>query len=123
RTRQSADKNNGAVATLPSNTLQKIHAKAPFNLRLLLKTQPEKAGNGAEAVVEESEDISEGEDDGKRIRCTFCPPLYRDPIINMMKKRYCAHPVIPSYAAPDPATTKRWAVQSIYNFCVKHELP
>ena len=54
---------------------------------------------------------------------TFCPALYHDTIINMMEKHYCAHPLIPGYGRPHAAGIKQWAVQSMYNFCVKHKLP
>lgn len=76
----------------------------------------EKAGSENEV------DVSEGEDDGKG-RHTFCPALYRDPIIKMVERHYCAHPLVPGYAPPEPIGIKRWAVQQMYNFCVKHELP
>ena len=62
-------------------------------------------------------------DDGKPGRHTFCPELYRNAIVNMMEKHYCAHPLIPGYSRPHAIGIKQWAVQSIYNFCVKHELP
>jgi hypothetical protein len=62
-------------------------------------------------------------EEGNAERRTFCPALYRDSIINMMEKHYCAHPSIPGYGPPDAIGIKRWAVQQIYNFCLKHELP
>lgn len=41
----------------------------------------------------------------------------------MMERHYCAHRIIPGYAAPNPAAIKQWAVQQMYGFCVKNELP
>ncbi len=68
--------------------------------------------------------ISDDEDgEGKVGRRTFCPAIYRDAIIKMMEKHYCAHPLIPGYSHPDAEGIKHWAVQSMYNFCVKHDLP
>jgi hypothetical protein len=40
----------------------------------------------------------------------------------MMEKHYCAHPLIPGYAHPSPEGIKKWAIQQMYNFCVKHDL-
>lgn len=88
-------------------------------------------------VIEEEQEVDEtttmenepasvsdsDEDDGKSGRRTFCPALYRDHIINMMERHYCAHPLIPGYGPPDAPGIRRWAVQQIYNFCVKHDLP
>jgi hypothetical protein len=96
-----------------------------FTLRVAGPTTvcPEQATVGKNAAGEDEANVSEGEDDGARSRRTFCPPLYRDPIVKMMERHYCAHPLIPGYAPPDPIGIKHWAVQQIYNFCVKHELP
>ena len=51
------------------------------------------------------------------------PPLYREAIINMMEWRYCAHPSTPGSSPPDAKLIKKWAVQRMYDFCTKHELP
>jgi len=67
--------------------------------------------------------FDEDEDDGKQGRRTFCPPLYRDMIIKMIERHYCAHPSIPGSSPPDAKLIKKWAVQRMYDFCVKHELP
>jgi hypothetical protein len=45
------------------------------------------------------------------------------PIIKMVERHYCAHPLVSGYAPPEPIGIKLWAVQQMYNFCVKHELP
>ncbi|KIJ94363.1 hypothetical protein K443DRAFT_75663, partial [Laccaria amethystina LaAM-08-1] len=68
-------------------------------------------------------EVSENENEGKQTRRTFCPPLYRVPIVDMMERHYCAHPIILGYAAPNPAAIRLWAVHQIYNFCVTNELP
>ncbi len=70
-----------------------------------------------------SEDEDEDEDESMPGRHTFCPALYRDPIVNMMERHYCAHPSIPGYGPPDTVGIKRWAVEQMYNFCTKYELP
>ena len=69
------------------------------------------------------DDINDDDDKEKEGRHTFCPPLYCEAIINMMERHYCAHPSIPGSSPPDPKLIKRWAVQCMYDFCVKHERP
>ncbi|KAJ6552665.1 hypothetical protein DFH09DRAFT_925044 [Mycena vulgaris] len=58
----------------------------------------------------------------KATRRAFCPAAYREPIVNMMEKHYCAHPLLPGYAEPSPEGIKRWAVMQMYKFCVEHAL-
>ncbi|KAJ7436299.1 hypothetical protein B0H11DRAFT_1754960 [Mycena galericulata] len=53
----------------------------------------------------------------------FCPPDLRKNIINMMETHFCAHPLIPGYAPPNPAGIKRWAVKQMYEHCVENNLP
>ncbi|KAJ7625689.1 hypothetical protein FB45DRAFT_979820 [Roridomyces roridus] len=53
----------------------------------------------------------------------FCPAEYRDAIINMMERHYCAHPLLPGYAHPSREGIKRWAVSQMYKFCVENDLP
>ncbi|KAJ7642146.1 hypothetical protein FB45DRAFT_365933 [Roridomyces roridus] len=76
-----------------------------------------------------SEDVSDGDDSSgeeedkeKETRRTFCPAEYRDHIVKMMEKHYCAHPLLPGYAHPSPEGIRRWAVLQMYKFCVEHDL-
>ena len=85
-----------------------------------VEEQGEAGKKEAEARIRGDEECDE-EDDAEQH--TFCPALYRELIINMMEKHYCAHPSIPGYGPPDTTGIKRWAVQQIYKFCQKHELP
>jgi hypothetical protein len=77
-------------------------------------------------TVEVEEAASSGSEDeemtGKKTRRTFCPAMYRDSIVNMMEKHYCAHPLLPGYAPPNSDGIKRWAVSQMYKFCVEHGL-
>ncbi|KAJ7241677.1 hypothetical protein B0H12DRAFT_974403, partial [Mycena haematopus] len=66
-----------------------------------------------------TEDEEEGE---KQTKHTFCPTTYRDHILGMMEKHYCAHPLLPGYAPPSANGIRRWAVLQIYRFCVEHGL-
>lgn len=77
----------------------------------------------ANKTAENQKELSDEEDEGTESRHTFCHADYREAIVNMMERHYCAHPVIPGYAAPDPRAIKRWAVQQMYGFCTKHGLP
>ncbi|KAJ7342562.1 hypothetical protein DFH08DRAFT_1012256 [Mycena albidolilacea] len=73
-----------------------------------------------EAASSSSED--EGAEGKKSSRRTFCPSIYREPILTMMEKHYCAHPLLPGYAHPSAEGIKRWAVSQMYKFCVEHGL-
>jgi hypothetical protein len=88
-----------------------------------IEEQEEMAEENGTAEGEREASITDNDDDGKQDRHTFCPPLYRDPIINMMERHYCAHPSIPGFCPADVKLIKKWVVQHMYNFCVKHELP
>ncbi|KAF7350610.1 SWIM-type domain-containing protein [Mycena sanguinolenta] len=61
------------------------------------------------------------EQEGKRkpTRRTFCPADYRERIVSMMEKHYCAHPLLPGYAHPSAEGIRRWAVLQMYKFCVE----
>lgn len=79
-----------------------------------------------ERTTNEEREVSvtgENEEDDEQGRRTFCPALYRDTIIKMMERHYCAHPLIPRYSPPDAKLIKKWAVQRMYDFCSKHNLP
>jgi hypothetical protein len=65
----------------------------------------------------------EDSNDENCTRRTFCPPENRQSIIDMLERHYCAHPSIPGYAAPNPIAIKRWAVQQMYRFCKRNEIP
>jgi hypothetical protein len=55
---------------------------------------PTKLPDIQEESTEDKGAVSEGHDDGTGRR-TFCLEVYREPIINMMERHYCAHPSIP----------------------------
>ena len=62
------------------------------------------------------------DDASKNTTCTFCSVEYRQPIINMMERHYCAHPLIPGYSSPTPEGIREWAVKQMYKYCVGHNL-
>jgi len=88
-----------------------------------IEEQEEMAEENRAAEGEREASVTDEDEDGKQDRHTFCSPLYRDSIVNMMERHYCAHPSIPGSCPPDAKLIKRWAVQRMYDFCVKHELP
>ncbi|KAJ7479127.1 hypothetical protein FB451DRAFT_1450936 [Mycena latifolia] len=53
----------------------------------------------------------------------FCPADCRKDVITLMETHFCAHPLIPGYAPPNPAGIKRWAVKQMYEYCVGNDLP
>lgn len=69
------------------------------------------------------EEVNSDDETTTGTRRTFCSTLYRDTIITMMEKHFCAHPLIPGYAPPSREGIRRWAVQQMYLFCVENELP
>ncbi|KAJ7246826.1 hypothetical protein B0H12DRAFT_1220454 [Mycena haematopus] len=73
----------------------------------------------AAAATSGSEDEEEEGEGKKRTRRTFCPAIYRERIVSMMEKHYCAHPLLPGYAHPSPEGIRRWAVLQMYKFCVE----
>jgi len=117
---------------LPSiaSALGRVIRGAGFRLSIpamLLPTiEEQKERDEEERTINEEREVSvtrEDEDGDKQGRRTFCPALYRDTIINMMERHYCAHPLIPGSSPPDAKLIKKWAVQRMYDFCSKHELP
>ena len=92
-----------------------------FVLRLMPAAEtPAPSTDPAEKSSNDEDDGSEAEARGRH---TFCPVLYQETVLNMMERHYCAHPIIPGYAAPDAIAIKRWAVKQMYQFCVQYELP
>ncbi|KAJ3535176.1 hypothetical protein NMY22_g6606 [Coprinellus aureogranulatus] len=55
-------------------------------------------------------------------RRTFCVAEHREPIITMMERHFCAHPLIPGYAPPSSEGIRSWAVAQMYAYCVKNDL-
>lgn len=53
---------------------------------------------------------------------TFCIKDHRETIIDMMATHQCDHPFIPGYTHPSAGGIRYWAVQQMYEFCVKHDL-
>lgn len=99
---------------------------APTRLQTIEEEDGEEEDGDDEDAIEREKETSVGnedEDEGVPGRRTFCPALYRDPIVNMMERHYCAHPSIPGYGPPDTVGIKRWAVEQMYNFCTKYKLP
>jgi hypothetical protein len=104
----------------PCGAKQPIRVKhVVLHVSLAPKSTLSEQLDGAKPADEISDD---DENDGNPERRTFCPAAHRDAIINMIEQHYCAHPLIPGYAAPDPGAIKRWAVQKMYCFCEKHDL-
>lgn len=85
-----------------------------------IKEQEEATEENRSAENEREPSVSDNDnDDEKQGRRTFCPPIYRDAIVNLMERHYCAHPSIPGSSPPDAKLIKKWAVQRMYDFCVK----
>lgn len=72
---------------------------------------------------EDEEDDEEGDMGTERNKRTFCPTEFRESILGMMEKHYCAHPLIPGYSEGTPGAIHRWATKQMYQFCEKYDLP
>ncbi|KAJ6473033.1 hypothetical protein C8R45DRAFT_1163371 [Mycena sanguinolenta] len=70
-----------------------------------------------------SSEDSEAEEEKPKARRTFCHASYREPIINILERHFCAHPLLPGSAPPSPVGIRRWAVTEMYKFCVENRLP
>lgn len=62
----------------------------------------------------------EGDSHGSR---KFCPVDLRESVTSLVTAHFCAHPSIPGYARPSDVGIRWWAVQEMYNFCVRNNLP
>lgn len=62
-------------------------------------------------------------DEEERTRRSFCPDEHRQPLVDMMERHLCAHPLIPGYSHPSKEGIRAWAVKQAYEFCVKRDLP
>ncbi|KAG1835918.1 hypothetical protein DFJ58DRAFT_610693, partial [Suillus subalutaceus] len=60
--------------------------------------------------------------DIERTRHTFCSSEFREHVIEMMERHFCAHPLIPGYSHPSAAGIRQWAVRQMYTFCREHDL-
>ena len=100
---QESQRRDGVDAVNEPSAATRIIQGNGFTLRVLKSIAPADFEDTAE---NDSEDVSEDEAGKKRARRTFCPTDDREPIINMIEQHYCAHPVIPGYAAPDPVSIK-----------------
>jgi len=52
----------------------------------------------------------------------FCPERYRDTILELIERHFCAHPLIPGYCPPNPTDIRKWAVRQIYHYCQDNDL-
>jgi hypothetical protein len=112
----SADKEN-----IPTYT--ETHARTGNGMTIRIPATRGLPATQTVSCHDSDKDISDDEEDGTGpSQHTFCPAVYRDSIIEKIERHYCAHVLIPGYAQPTAAGIKRWAVQQMYNFCVKHEL-
>jgi len=100
---QESQRRDGVDAVNEPSAATRIIQGNGFTLRVLKSIAP---ANFEDTAENDSEDVSEDEAGKKRARRTFCPTDDREPIINMIERHYCAHPVIPGYAAPDPVSIK-----------------
>jgi len=104
------------ITEIPTSTNslrpQKLVIKLPANYTTSNDNQPTKGNKSDQMNMV----------DVKSERRTFCPEEHRQPIINMVERHFCAHPLIPGYCHPTPAGIREWAVREIYGYCVANDL-
>ncbi|KAF7366599.1 SWIM-type domain-containing protein [Mycena sanguinolenta] len=112
-----------ADAADPAVVARAMNARVPGTATSkAAKRQKPPADSEVSDVAETSSSEDEGEEDKRKARRTFCPASYREPIITMMERHFCAHPLLPGSAHPSPAGIRRWAVMEMYKFCVENRL-
>lgn len=72
-------------------------------------------------VLPETATASENANDDHSCRI-FCPDDLRVQLVDMVELHFCAHPLIPGYAAPSAPGIRHWAVKQMYDFCVANDL-
>ncbi|KAI0294052.1 hypothetical protein B0F90DRAFT_1821561 [Multifurca ochricompacta] len=97
------------------------------DLRITIKVPPlhiAPASSQGPIIPHEPESSDDEDEEGlqNETQRKFCPAIYRQPIVTMLERHYCAHPSIPGSAHPSPEGIKKWAVQKMYGFCVKYDL-
>ncbi|KAJ7577132.1 hypothetical protein C8J56DRAFT_1007246 [Mycena floridula] len=123
------DKNKHEGGQLPEDTgtAQPILHERPWALsiripRPTLTVEPTltiRIPGRAEEEDKDDDDSGEDEEDTKR---TFCALEHRTKILTLVEKVYCAHPLIPGYAASNPKAIHEWGTKILYNFCVSEDL-
>ncbi|KAJ6586656.1 hypothetical protein B0H10DRAFT_1832240 [Mycena sp. CBHHK59/15] len=110
---------NGLRITLPA---RQPLASTPKNAAPPVTAVQTPRNVGADDAASASNEDGGAVEEKPTRRRTFCPADYRDPIVKMMEKHYCAHPLLPGYAHPSPEGIRRWAVLQMYKFCLEHDL-
>ncbi|KAJ7757209.1 hypothetical protein DFH07DRAFT_742226, partial [Mycena maculata] len=103
---------NSARATAPNS----VQATATVASGAAAAMSAKASAPGNTGAVSGEEEVDE------HTRRTFCPAVYREPILTMMEKHYCTHPLLPGHAHPSPEGIKRWAITQMYKFCVENDL-
>ena len=101
---------------VPDSTATSSSNGEKLTIRLLVRSGKENQRPGMKLETTAHEEL---DTHGSR---TFCPDKQRQPIIDIMERHYCAHPLIPGYSSPTPGSIREWAVKQAYNYCVDHDL-
>ena len=85
------------------------------------RTQPLPAVASVDSSAESTSDDDETQAHG--IRQDFCPTELREAVVSLLEQHYCAHPMIPAFARPEPVAIQYWAVKQMFKFCQQYKLP
>lgn len=120
---QEKNLENTDLDDIPHENRRKIKLRNGFTLLLHPPQAADTDDTSGMQNAESEVDDFRGEGEENHTRRTFCPLEYRQSIVDMLERHYCAHPAIPGYAAPNPTAIRRWAVKQTYGYCMKNELP
>jgi len=122
---QLAPITTGTVTPTPSPELIPILQSTATSLnnsdKLTIKL-PAKSGKENRRPELHTSDIAITSNANNDDKHTFCPVEHRQPIISMIERHYCAHPLILGYSSLSPEGIREWAVKQMYSYCVDHDL-
>ena len=106
-----------ATQTMITIPARQPHCQTRSSTRRMMEYASSTSGLESEAAIE-----SEANAAGTASKRTFCPPECQEPLIEMFEDAYCAHPMLPGYAANHPEAIYEWGVKRIYKFCTEKDL-
>jgi hypothetical protein len=126
--RKKAKKKKKAVvtSTLPPPLPPALLSQAnPNSIIIKIAIPPSQNISRPRATSPPSDDPTDSEDsdiEDTGTRRQFCPVDLREKVRSLIERHFCAHPSIPGYARPNEVAIRWWAVQEMYDFCVRNRL-
>ena len=96
---------NHILCSEPTNTPSISSLGTP---KLIIKIPTNHTASNDNQSTKDKSDQKDVKD--KSERHTFCAEEHCQPIIDMVERHFCAHPLIPGYSHPTPTGIRKWAV-------------